>query len=103
MPTPLPSPVFGDADIPILMADVGVPVTVGGVAGRGIVDWAGEIIVQDAQRGEVIATVTTISVQTSAFPNAKGGDAVVLNSRNFTVRERLPEGDGGLTKLLLGV
>ena len=103
MPTPSTSPAFGDADIPALMADMGIAVTVGGVAGIGLLDEADQILVQDSQRGEVVATATTLTIQTSAFPTAKIGDAVIVGGKNFTIRERLRESDGGLTKLLLGV
>jgi hypothetical protein len=103
LPTPSTSPAFRDGDIPALMADMGIAVTVGGVGGIGLLDEADQIIVQDQSRGEVVALATTLTVQTSAFPNVKIGDAVSVNSKNFTVRERLREGDGGLTKLLLGI
>jgi len=103
LPTPSTAPAFGDADIPALMKDMGIAVTVGGVAGIGLLDEADQILVQDVNRGEVVATATTLTIQTSAFPNAKIGDAVIVGSRNFTIRERLRESDGGLTKLLLGV
>ena len=103
MPTPSTAPAFGDADIPALMKDMGIAVTVGGVAGIGLLDEADQILVQDVNRGEVVATATTLTIQSSAFPSVKIGDAVTVNSRNFTVRERLRESDGGLTKLLLGV
>lgn len=103
MPTPSTAPAFGDADIPTLMADMGIAITVGGVGGIGLLDEADQILVQDQNRGEVVATATTLTIQTSAFPNVKIGDAVVANAKNFTVRERLKDSDGGLTKLLLGV
>lgn len=103
MPTPSTAPAFGDSDIPALMADMGIAITVGGVDGIGLLDEADQILVQDAQRGEVVATATTLTIQSSAFPNVKIGDAVAVNSKNFTVRERLRESDGGLTKLLLGM
>jgi hypothetical protein len=85
------------------MADMGIAVSVGGVAGVGLLDEADQLLVQDQNRGEVVATATTLTIQTSAFPSAKIGDAVVIGAKNFTVRERLRESDGGLTKLLLGI
>jgi hypothetical protein len=103
MPTPSTAQAFGDSDIPTLMKDMGIAITVGGVAGIGLLDEADQILVQDVSRGEVVATATTLTVQSSAFPTCKIGDAVVANGKNFTVRERLRESDGGLTKLLLGV
>jgi hypothetical protein len=104
MPTPSTAPAFGDADIPALLVDFGIPVIVGAVSGnKGILDEADQILVQDASRGEVVVLATTLTVQTSAFPSVKIGDAVSAGGKNFTVRERLREGDGALTKLLLGV
>lgn len=102
MPTPSTAPAFGDSDIPTLMADMGIPVTVGGVAGIGLLDEADQILVEDSQRGEVVATATTLTIQSSAFPLCAIGNAVAAGGKNFTVRERLRESDGGLTKLLLG-
>lgn len=103
MPVPSTAPSFGDADIPALMADMGIPVTVGGVAGVGLLDEGDEILVQDAVRGQVVVLATTVTVQTSAFPSMKIGDAVVAGSKTFTIRERLRIRDGALTKLLPGV
>jgi hypothetical protein len=103
MPTPSTAPAFGDSDIPALMADMGIAVTVGGVAGIGLLDEADQILVQDVNRGEVVATATTLTIQTSAFPGIQIGQAVVvLGTKNFSIRERLRDSDGGLTKLLLG-
>jgi hypothetical protein len=101
-------PPFFEADLPFLIADTGVPVTVGGVDGVGIVSYADQVLVQDPAtsesfRGQVVVLVTTLTVQTSAFPLAKIGDAVVIDGQNFTVRERLRDSHGGVTKLLLGV
>jgi len=102
MPLPSAAPAFGDADIPALMADMGIAITVGGVAGIGLFDAADEVLVQDAQRGQVVVLMSTLTVQTSAFPNVAIDAAVVIGVLNFTVRERERIGDGGLTKLLLG-
>jgi hypothetical protein len=102
MPQPSTVPAFGDSDIPALMADMSVAVTVGGVAGVGLLDEADEIVVQDALRGQVVVMATTLTVQTSKFPAVAIDAAVVIGSATFTVRERLRIGDGGLTKLLLG-
>jgi hypothetical protein len=103
MPTPSTAPAFGDADIPAIMKDMGIAITVGGVGGIGLLDEADQLLVQDANRGEVVATATTLTIQSSAFPSVKIGDAVSVGSKNFTVRGRLRDSDGGLTKLLLGV
>jgi hypothetical protein len=102
MPIPSTAPAFGDSDIPALMADMGIAISVGGVVGVGLLDEADEILVQDAQRGEVVVLASTLTVQTSQFPAAAIGQAVVVNGKNFSVRNRWRIGDGGLTKLWLG-
>lgn len=84
------------------MADMGIAITVGGVAGVGLLDESDEIEVQDAARGQVVVMMTTLTIRTSDFPAAAIDAAVVIGSKNFTVRGRLRIGDGGLTKLLLG-
>lgn len=102
MPRPSTAAAFGDSDIPALMADMGIAITVGGVAGIGLLDEADEVLVQDAERGQVVVTMTTLTVRTSDFPAVAIGATVAVGANNFTVRERLRIGDGGLTKLLLG-
>jgi hypothetical protein len=103
-----PVPQLGDADLPFLIGDTGIAITVGGVDGIGIVTYADEVLVSDPAtsesfRGQVVGLVTMITVQTAAFPLAKIGDPVVIDGQNFTVRERLRESIGGVTKLLIGV
>jgi hypothetical protein len=102
MPQPSTAPAFGDSDILALLADFGIAVSVGGVNGTGLLDEADEIVVQDEQRGEVVVLASTLTVQTSQFPAAAIGQAVVVNSKNFTVKNRWRIGDGGLTKIWLG-
>jgi hypothetical protein len=102
LPRPSTAAAFGDADIPALMADMGIAISVGGVDGIGLLDESDEVIVQDAARGQVVVMMTTLTVRTTDFPAAAIDAAVVIGSKNFTVRERLRMGDGGLTKLLLG-
>jgi hypothetical protein len=84
------------------MGDMGIAITIGGVGGIGLLDEADEILIQDATRGQVVVTMTTMTVRTSDFPAVAIDAAVAVGAKNFTVRERLRMGDGGLTKLLLG-
>jgi hypothetical protein len=103
MPIPSTAAAFGDADIPTLLAAMGIPITVGGVAGVGLLDEADEVLVQDAERGQVVALMTTLTVRTTDFPAAAIDQAVAVGSRNFTIRDRARIGDGGLTKLMLSL
>ena len=93
---------FRDQDIPALLADTGVPVTIGGVAGTGLLDENDQVLVSDRNGGEVLVPMTTLTVQSSAFPNLRIDTAITVNGTNYTVRERLKTGDAALTKILLG-
>lgn len=85
-----------------MLADFGDAIVIGGTPGVGILDENDEVIVQDAQRGGVVMPATTLTVQTSAFPNLKIDTAVTANGKSYTIREPLKSGDAALTKLLLG-
>src|SRR5215469_4062327 len=101
MPIPSSATAFGDGDIPTLLSDMGIAITINNVSGTGLLDEADEILVQDAERGEVVVLMTTLTVRTTDFPNAAIDQAVAIGSRNFTLRERLRIGDGGLSKFSL--
>lgn len=102
MPLASTATAFGDSDIATLLADMAIAVTVGTQSGRGLLDEADEILVQDADRGQVMVLMTTLTVRTTDFPAAAIDQTVAIGSRNFTVRDRRRIGDGALTKLLLG-
>lgn len=84
-----------------MLADMGIAVTIGGVNGTGLLDEAEEVLVQDADRGQVEVLMTTLTVRTTDFPAAAIDQAVAIGSRNFTVRDRQRIRDGALTKLAL--
>ena len=93
---------FRDQDIPFLLQDTGVPVVIGGVSGVGLLDENDQVLVSDRNGGEVLVPMTTLTVQSSAFPNVRIDTAVTVNGTNYTIRERLKTGDAALTKILLG-
>jgi len=93
---------FRDQDIPFLFHDTGVPVVVGGVSGVGLLDENDQVLVSDRNGGEVLVPMTTLTVQSSAFPSMRIDTAVTVNGTNYTIRERLKTGDAALTKILLG-
>lgn len=95
--------VFRDGDIAVLIQNTGgVPITVDGVSGFGLMDHSDEILFSDQNRGTVVVGMPTLTIQTSAFPNAKIGSVVVVDGVTYTVRERMRQGDGGVSKLMLG-
>jgi hypothetical protein len=96
--------VWRDADIPTMLQATGaVPITIDGTQGIGLMDWNDQLLVGDQTEAQVIVGMPMLTVQTSAFPNVKVDSAVTVDGVNYTVRERLKYGDGGLTKLFLGI
>lgn len=93
---------FRDGDVAALFADMGVPVSINGTPGRGLVDENDQIVVTNNGRGEVVGGVHTVTVQTSQFPPITNGQAVIVDGVTYSVRQRLKEGDAALTKILLG-
>jgi hypothetical protein len=95
--------VWRDADIPSLIQMTGgVPVTIDGTQGTGLMDWNDQLLVGDHDHAQVIVGMPMLTIQTSAFPNVKEDSAVLVDGKNYTVRERLRYADSGLTKLFLG-
>jgi hypothetical protein len=96
---------FGDSDIPSMMEQFGVPITIGAVTGVGIPDSPEDVFPAGdlPDSGGVLISVTKISVQTSAFPDLAVNDPVVFDGREYTVREHQRKGDGAMTEILLGV
>jgi hypothetical protein len=99
---------FGDSDIPFMLAEVGVPVTAGGVGGYGILDLNDQVETFDGHE-QVVMSAITLVVQTSLFPHsAIATDAAITANHpvtgtptNYVVIKPLGSGDGALSKLML--
>jgi hypothetical protein len=85
-----------------MFADFGEAITVGGVAGVGIVDEEDQAFASDSSRGNVVVPISKITVQTSAFPACEIDDPVSVRAQNYKIRLRLRIHDGALTELMLG-
>jgi hypothetical protein len=92
---------FVDDDLPVFFSDFGVDILVGSVVYEkaGLLDEIDELVntgrFESADVGEYISVVTRTD-----YPVLFVGDSFVLDSRTLTVRQRLKEGDGKLTRLL---
>ena len=100
---------FRDADISSIFADaaklgLAVSITIDGHTGVGIVDENDTVVVGSPDQGGVVSGVTTVTVQTSAFPagSLKEDKAITVDGANYSIRQRLKESDAGLTKILIG-
>jgi hypothetical protein len=100
---------FRDDDVSKLFADsasigLAVPIVIDGHAGTGYVEENDQVVVTEAGRGEIVAGVTVVTIQTSAFPagSLKPDKAITVDGNSYTIREKLKTGDAALTKILLG-
>jgi hypothetical protein len=98
---------FGDSDIPTMFAlkpgGFSDPIAVNNVMGAGIVDEEDQAFqTSDGQRGLVTLPVTTVLLQTSAWPDIAIDDPVILDGADYTIRDRVRIHDGAITKILLG-
>lgn len=94
---------FRDGDVDALFADMGVPITLNGTPGVGLVDDNDQIVVSNNGRGEIVGGVHTVVVQTSKFPfTIRNGMQIIVDGIVASVRQKLKEGDAALTKILIG-
>ena len=99
--------VFRDGDIDGIFRDLAakggaVPISINAVAGVGIVDENDQVVIVNNGRGEVVGGVHTVTVQTSKYPGIREGMQIIVDGIVASVRQKLREGDSGLTKILIG-
>ena len=77
-------------DLSIFLADFGVSCTAGAVTALGILDMPGQVI----SDGMVLTTDYTLTAKASDFGNLLYGDAILVNSDLYSVRQVLLLDDG---------
>ena len=95
---------FGDQDLPIFFADMGVPVRFKGVStypnGRPILgnfDRPLTIKLADMGYGGVVNPAPCVRLAHNSFsPMPKPGEVLFVNGRKYEVSEPSAEGDGGV-------
>ena len=90
---------FGDSDLGIFLADMGVSVSyTGSPAGmKGLEDAPGVLALGSDQLPGVQATDRTVLIRTDQLGSLVPGSAVTVNSTARTVRYTLPHEDGAFT------
>lgn len=95
---------FQDADIPALMQDFGVSVTLDSVTALGVVDYVDTAVLRELGIAGVINKAIKVVLQTSQFPSLAASNAVgkpiTVDGVNYKVQSRLQESDGALTHLI---
>lgn len=94
---------YGDADIAFALEDVGATVVIGSVNAYGALDKEDKLVIKDSARGEIVATVPSVTVQASAFPAAslEVDQALTVDGVSYTIRTHESTSDGALKKLYL--
>lgn len=81
-------------DVTVFFADFGEAVTVNGVAAVGIFDTASEVVL-----GDVMTTAPTLELPASV--SAAVGQAVVVRSVSYTIRQVLSQPPDGALRVLV--
>lgn len=87
---------YGDADIDSMLADCGVPVTLGSVTGSGVMNIVDQSLLP-AGTHSLVGRVVTVHVRTGTFPTVAEGNAITVDGIAYRVISALAEADGALT------
>lgn len=94
---------FGDSDLDVFTADMGVPVTFTGapVGLFGILEVADAIQADKDGLAGIIGTIQAVRVKYSAVIALRVSDPITVNGTDYTVRHRARTHDGAFQRLYL--
>lgn len=90
---------LGDEDLPGLLAELGVPIVLGGVTARAIKRRFTEEMLQDVDSPELLSRSIVAVVKTGSLPALRTGAAVTVDGTAYTVRRWLEMEHGALTRI----
>lgn len=90
---------YREAEIPALLRDFGVDVTLGASTVRGVVDQTDEGTLQGSGPAAMIEESIVVTVQTGSLPGLAVGSSITVGGDAYVVRDRRKIGDGALTAL----
>jgi hypothetical protein len=96
--------IYGDSDIPALLADMGVAVVLAGAPNLklGLVNYVGRDVLQSMNVTGIAGTTIMVSVQSSVLPSPLAmRTPISVDGASWYIRDKLLAGDGGLTHLFL--
>lgn len=79
----------------------GVSVVHGSETGQGLLDVHDEELLRNGQDPGLIGKVVSVLVKTASFPTLAMDDLVIVDGKQYSVRDRLRIDDGAMTRLLL--
>lgn len=90
---------FGDADLDTMIADFGVPVAMGSITVKGIVDQYHDEMAGSDQGPQFMTHRVSVRVKTGDLPALASGAAITVNGTAMKVIQALEENDGALTRI----
>jgi hypothetical protein len=95
---------LGDADLPGILGELGVPVVFGATTTTGILDQNTDQLFQgDDDSPELLGAAVVVVVQTASLPGIQAGSSITVNGVPYVVLQRLRMDDGALTRLACAV
>ncbi len=91
---------IGDDDLPGLLEELGVPVTLGATTTRAIKRKFTEELFQDTDAPELLSRAIVAVIQTGSLPALKSGAAITVDGAAYKVRRWLEDGHGTLTRII---
>lgn len=90
---------FGDADIDVMLADFGVPVAMGSVTVKGIVDQYHDELGGSDQGPQFVTRRISVRVKTGVLSALTSGASITVDGTAMKVLQALEEGDGAITRI----
>lgn len=91
---------FGAGDVPALLQELGVDVTVGAATVKGLVDRAdGQLLAENGMAG-LVGRAVVVTVQTGSLPGVAEEGAITVDGAALKVRSVRVIEDGEITQVL---
>jgi len=91
---------FGDADLDAMLGtDFGVPVVMGSITVKGIVDQFHDEVGGSDQGPQLVTRRVTVRVKTGDLPALAAGASITVDGTAMKVLQALEENDGAITRI----
>ena len=90
---------LGDDDLPGLLEELGVPVTLGGVTTNGIKRRFTEEMLRDSDAPELLSRSVVVTIKSGSLPALSSGSAITVEGVAYKVKRYSEEEHGTLTRI----
>lgn len=91
---------FGAGDVPALLAEMGVDVTVGAVTAKGLVDRADHQLLAENGMAGIVGRAVVVTIRTGSLPAIAESGPITVDGASLMVRSIRAIEDGELTEVL---